>query len=196
MARKILQNAFLPLDLFQIQTGADSRLLTWRGGGKSLGSARINFVSNTAGLEVTRILMEESRMPPTHRVSFRYARLKFGEVRYFACPRCDRRARILYFEIEEVDAPPVCRACTGARYASQIHYSAHPLNERRRALKKLQRAQELLERPRLGPRRRARAMELLTQGETQLREHFDRLAARASATAADLEGLLVKGQTA
>ncbi len=122
-----------------------------------------------------------------HRLGFRTAALTFGARSYFACPRCVRRARILFIPRRDPTATPRCRTCTGAVYSCDLHHRQHPASRRLRAMRLLDRARELLSRPRLRAERRARGLALLAMGETLMRNLLDDTAARGASVATSLE---------
>lgn len=136
----------------------------------------------------------------SHRLSLRTAALTFGTRTYFACPRCDRRVRVLFISRRIPSAAPVCRSCTGARYASEVHHRGHPIARGRRARRLIERAADLISRPRLRADRRARGLELLAQGERQLRDLLGDLAGHglevADQLAARLDDVRMPGWTA
>lgn len=130
----------------------------------------------------------------SHRLSFQTAPLRFGERIYFACPRCQRRVRVLWIARLRPSEPPRCGRCTGARYLCDVHYRGHPFSRRRRALRLIERGRDLFLRPRIRADRRAGGLALLAAGETLLRAQMLQTAARAASIVGHLEERLVSVQ--
>lgn len=219
MSRPILEADFLALDLARVRPPpGTSRVVSWSRGGALIGSARIRSVDSPAGLILSYAVRKgpvdhpngstdlpehhgddpeecgehpiPARQDVCHRLSFRSAMLHFGERQFFACPLCNERARVLWLPRKRPNATPRCRTCTGAVYSCDVHYRLHPLSSRRRALRLIERGQDLLTRPRLRAARRARGIGLLRAGELQLRQLLLDVAARGLEAAHHLEARL------
>lgn len=181
----------LPIDLADLRKGGvEPRCVTFSCGEVRFGSILCEFVSSNRALKLSYELSNEAGFVQnrvSREISLRFARLTFGKRPFFVCPVCNRSARVLYLLVANLTDPPRCRICVGGRYVSDV-FRRHAWSRRRTAMKKIARAEELLAKPKLQASGRARALDLLREGEELLRKHLDKVNKRASGVAGELEG--------
>lgn len=196
-SRPILESETVAIDLAQIDAKPGlRRYLSWRSEKKPVWTVRFHFESSGNAMELSYSISKQQRLPTTsvkRRILLRYARLRYGRRPFFVCPKCSRSCRIVYLVVAAPEREPACRTCIGGRYLNDV-YRRHPGMIRRRALRQIHKAEELLARPHLGAAQRARALDLLEEGARLGREHRELVIAHAVQRAGALEAVLDDAQ--